>query len=255
MSIWKVRTSPYHTQTSGQVEWAHKMFMCMIGKLSRDQKADWPKHLPELIHVYNSKRLAITRYSPHYLMFRHQPCLPINLYFPMMRGMEKHQCVDCYIAKLCEWLWEAFREAQVQSMSEDERQKWYYDRRANDCLAPSGTCDWDVSFCPWDFFFLEPFIFHMFFVTFCLAPWMRIKDALCGQASEHQAYVTHDHYPIVYLQRWMAIVLVFPPSLRHQGQNDFNPTLAETLGHLKVSPKCNPCKLTMAQVMPCSYSQ
>ena len=38
---------------------------------------------------------------------------------------------DYYIAKLCEWLWEAFKEAQVQSTSEAERQKWYYDRKAN----------------------------------------------------------------------------------------------------------------------------
>ena len=45
--------------------------------------------------------------------------------------MKKHQCVDHYIAELCEWLWEAFNELQVQSTSEAERQKWYYDRKAN----------------------------------------------------------------------------------------------------------------------------
>ena len=93
MGIWKVRTSPYHAQTNRQVEWAHQMLMHMIGKLSKDQKADWPKHLPELVHAYNSTRLAITRYSPHYLMFGHRACLPINFYFPMIWGIEKHwQC-------------------------------------------------------------------------------------------------------------------------------------------------------------------
>ena len=71
-------------------------------------------------------------YSPHYLMFGCKPCLPIDFYFPIMRGMEKHQHVDCYIAKLCEKLHEAFKEAQAQSTSEAERQKqWYYDRKAN----------------------------------------------------------------------------------------------------------------------------
>ena len=35
------------------------------------------------------------------------------------------------VAELCEWLWEAFKEAQVQSTSEVERQKQYYDRKAN----------------------------------------------------------------------------------------------------------------------------
>ena len=41
--------------------------------------------------------------------------------------------------------------------------------------------------------------------------------------------------------------------LRHQGQNDFNPMPAATVEYLKVSPKCNLCRPTMAQVMPSSY--
>ena len=105
------------------------MLMYMIGKLSKDGKANLPKHLSELVHAYNSMRLAITRYSLHYLMFGYQPCLPINFYFPMIRGMEKHQCVDHYIAKVCGWLWEAFKEAQMQSTSKAERQKQYYNRK------------------------------------------------------------------------------------------------------------------------------
>ena len=51
MGIWKGRTSPYHAQTNGQVEQVHQMLMCMLGKLSRDQKVDWPKHLPTLVHA------------------------------------------------------------------------------------------------------------------------------------------------------------------------------------------------------------
>ena len=69
MGIWKARTSLYHPQTNGQVEQAHQMLMQMIGKLSKDQKADWPKHLPEVVHAYNSMRSSVTGYSPHYLMF------------------------------------------------------------------------------------------------------------------------------------------------------------------------------------------
>ena len=77
------------------------MLMHMIGKLSRDWKADWPKHLPELVYAYNSTRLTITGYIPHYLMFGHIPHLSIDFYFPTMRSMEKHHCVDCYVAELC----------------------------------------------------------------------------------------------------------------------------------------------------------
>ena len=69
MGIWKARTSPYYPETKGQVEQAHQTLTQMIGKLSKDQKADWTKHLPKLVHAYHSTRLAITGYSPHYLMF------------------------------------------------------------------------------------------------------------------------------------------------------------------------------------------
>ena len=111
MGMRKVRASPHHAQTNGQVDWAHKTLMYMIGKLNKDQKVDWPRHLPKLVHAYNYMRLFISGYSPHYLMFGHQLNLPFNFYFPMMRGMKKHQSGNYYLAKLCEWLWEAFEQA------------------------------------------------------------------------------------------------------------------------------------------------
>ena len=86
MDTCKVRTSPYHAQTNGQAESAHQTLMCMIGKLSKDWKVYWPKHLPKLVHAYNSMRQAITRYSPHYLMFGCWPSLPVNFYFPIIKG-------------------------------------------------------------------------------------------------------------------------------------------------------------------------
>ena len=91
VGIWKVRTSPYHAHTNGQVEWAHQKLMPMIGKLSKDQKAVWARYLPELGHAYNSTRLSITGYSPHYLIFGCQLHLPIDFYFPMICSTIKHQ--------------------------------------------------------------------------------------------------------------------------------------------------------------------
>ena len=141
VSLWaycRLGLQPYHPQNNGQLEWAHQTLICMIGKLHKDQKTEWLKHVPELVHAYNSMGSAITRYSPHYLIFRCQPHLPIDFYFSMIRGIKKHQCVDHYIAKLHDWLWETLKEAQMQSTSEAERQKWHYDRKANAILLEPG---------------------------------------------------------------------------------------------------------------------
>ena len=109
MGIQKVMTSPYHAQANEQVEWAHQILVHMIGKWGRDQKADWPKHVPKLVHAYNSTRLTITGYSLHYLMYGCQLHLPTDFYFPTIGGTKRHQYVGHYITELCEWLWEALK--------------------------------------------------------------------------------------------------------------------------------------------------
>ena len=48
-----------------------------------------------------------------------------------MRNTNKHQCISHDIVDLCELLCKAFKEAQVQSTSVAERQRGYYDCKAN----------------------------------------------------------------------------------------------------------------------------
>ena len=45
--------------------------------------------------------------------------------------MKKHQHVDQHVPDLCEWLQEAFKEAQMKSTTETKRQKRLYDRKDN----------------------------------------------------------------------------------------------------------------------------
>ena len=75
LGIKQLQTTPYHPQMNGLVERSHQVIMHMIGKLGEDKKANWPSHLAEIAHAYNATQSAVTRYSPHYLMFRGQPRL------------------------------------------------------------------------------------------------------------------------------------------------------------------------------------
>ena len=62
--VQKLRTSPYHAQTNGQVECMNQTIIHMIGKLEEDKKACWSEHLPELLLAYNATCSAVTGYSP-----------------------------------------------------------------------------------------------------------------------------------------------------------------------------------------------
>ena len=82
--VHKLRTSPYHAQTNGQVEHMNQTIIRMIGKLAEDKKARWSEHLPELLSAYNGTRSAVTGYSPYYLLFGRKNRMPVDCLFPTL---------------------------------------------------------------------------------------------------------------------------------------------------------------------------
>ena len=126
--IQKFPTTAYHVQCNGQVEWFHQALFRMIGKLTSDKKAQWEQYLPELLQAYNSARTVVTGYSLHYLMFGRHPHLPVDFYFPM-RGTHVHShCVPAYLEEVRKCFKKAYAKAHLQTDSEADRQKQYYDR-------------------------------------------------------------------------------------------------------------------------------
>ena len=101
----------------------------MIGKLSQNQKANWPKHLLEIIQAYNRTHSAIMGFSPHYLLFGYHPRFPVDLLFPTIR--KRHVIhVDSYVAMLQQHLAKALDEASHQNIFEAHWQKRYYDHHS-----------------------------------------------------------------------------------------------------------------------------
>ena len=121
-SIQKCRTTAYHIQCNGQVECFHQTLFHMIGKLSRDKKAQWEQHLLELLQAYNSTRSMVTGYSPHYLMFQRCPRLPVDYYFPMVSSYEHSRCMPAYVMEVQRCFKEAYTEAHLQTNCEAEKQ-------------------------------------------------------------------------------------------------------------------------------------
>ena len=128
--VQKLRTSPYHAQTNGQVECMNQTIICMIGKLEEDRKACWSEHLPELLMAYNATCSTVTGYSPYYLLFGRRPRIPVDYLFPTLRDSPHQTKMEVSVVAMQKRLKEAFAVARHVTSEEVARQYRYYDRKA-----------------------------------------------------------------------------------------------------------------------------
>ena len=128
--VQKLRTSPYHAQTNGQVECMNQMIISMIGKLEEDRKACWSEHLPELLMAYNAMHSAVTSYSPYYLLFGRRPRISVDYLFPTLCDSPHQTKMEVSVAAMQKRLKEAFMVARRLTSEEVARQCHYYDRKA-----------------------------------------------------------------------------------------------------------------------------
>ena len=128
--VQKLRTSPYHAQTNGQVERMNQMIIHMISKLEEDRKACWSEHLPELLLAYNATCSTVTGYSPYYLLFGRRPRIPADYLFPTLRDSPYQTKMEVSVAAMQKRLKEAFTAARCLTSEEVARQCHYYDGKA-----------------------------------------------------------------------------------------------------------------------------
>ena len=128
--VQKLRTSPYHAQTSGQVEHMNQTIIHMISKLEGDKKACWSQHLPELLLVYNATCSTVRGYSPYYLLFGRRPRIPVDYLFPTLCDSPHQTKMKVSIVAMQKRLKEAFAVARCLTSEEAARQSHYYDHKA-----------------------------------------------------------------------------------------------------------------------------
>ena len=128
--VQKLRTSPYHAQTNGQVEHMNQMIIHLIGKLEEDKIACWSEHLPELLLAYNATCSTVTGYSPYYLPFGRRPRIPADYLFPTLHDSPHQTKMEVSVVAMQKRLKEDFTVARHITSEEVARQCHYYDRKA-----------------------------------------------------------------------------------------------------------------------------
>ena len=128
--VQKLRTSPYHAQTNGQVERMNQTIIRMIGKLEEDKKACWSEHLPELLLAYNTTRSTVTGYSPYYLLFGRRSRIPVDYLFPTLHDSPHQTKMEVSVVAMQKRLKEAVAVARHLTSEEAAKQCCYYDHKA-----------------------------------------------------------------------------------------------------------------------------
>ena len=128
--VQKLRTSPYHAQTNGQVEHMNQTIIRMISKLEEEKKACWSEHLPELLMAYNATRSAVTGYSPYYLLFSRRPRIPVDYLFPTLRDSPHQTKMEVSVVAMQRRLKEAFAVVRQLTSEDTAKQCRYYDQKA-----------------------------------------------------------------------------------------------------------------------------
>ena len=128
--VQKLRTSPYHVQTNGQVERMNQMIIRMIRKLEEDKKACWSEHLLELLLAYNATCSTVTGYSPYYLLFGRRSRIPVDYLFPTLHDSSHQTKMEVSVAAMKKRLKEAFAVAGCLTSEEAAKQHCYYNCKA-----------------------------------------------------------------------------------------------------------------------------
>ena len=114
--------------SNGQVERFNHTLLDMLGTLDPDQKANWKKYVPSLVHAYNCTRHESTGYSPFYLMFGRNPRLPVDLVFRRKEENNEESYPD-YIKGLKGQLEYAYSLAAANVAKSQEDQQASYNQK------------------------------------------------------------------------------------------------------------------------------
>ena len=129
MGVQKIPTSLYHLQTNGQSERFISTLINMLGTLPKEKKSEWKNHIGTLVHAYNCTCNSAMGFSPYYLMFSRQPCLPVDVAL----GLAPHTIMEPNTTKFVQKLREqnkwAHENAEAFQAKEAKKHKHNYDKK------------------------------------------------------------------------------------------------------------------------------
>ena len=81
LGVHKSRTTPYHPQSDGLVEWYNRTLLSMLSTAAADHPFHWEDYLCHLCMAYNTSTHPTTGFTLFNLMFGSQDYMPIEIMY------------------------------------------------------------------------------------------------------------------------------------------------------------------------------
>ena len=89
---------PYNLHGNAQCEWFNHTMIGLLTSLSKEQKDNWPLHLPSLVFAYNAMPHSTIGYQPYELMFGRKAPTICNVWLRLAEYDDK------FSQSKCEWV-------------------------------------------------------------------------------------------------------------------------------------------------------
>ena len=124
-----LRTSPYHPQTDGVVEWFNQTLKDMLQKTAREEGKDWDRLIPFVLFAYREVPQASTGFSPFELLYGREVRGPLDV---LKEEWEPRNHSDINVASyvLIEKFEEIFKLVHRNMEAAQTTQKKWYDKMA-----------------------------------------------------------------------------------------------------------------------------
>ena len=129
LDIEKSRTTPYNPRCDGLSERGNRTNKDALSKLVNEKMDNWDEFLPFVQFAYNTSVNATTKCTPFEMMYGRKPRLPLDLLLPEVK-VDLQLDPENYAQNLKSTLQEAYKLAEINRDSRDDKEKINYDRKS-----------------------------------------------------------------------------------------------------------------------------
>ena len=142
LGVRKTRTTAYHPAGDGMVERFNQTLERVLAHYVSDHQQDWDVHLPAMLMAYRATPHSSTGYSPAYLMFGRELCLPHDVAYGLPPANGEKQEPAAYVKELRQRLTEAHAYVRDKLQAVHRHQAHVYDMRAKAVSFDEGQLVW-----------------------------------------------------------------------------------------------------------------